>query len=803
MTDLRFAFRQLLKNPGFTAVSVLTLALGIGATATIFSVVYHVLIRPPPFVKKAHRLTFVWEHAPESTPGVREGIDYRNYQQFKQRCDAFEQLAAFQSADRFLLKTEAGVVDADGQRVSHDLLPTLGVAPALGRNFLPAEDAPGGEEVVMISHQIWKSQFGEDSQIIGKTIRVNEGWETVVGVLPPEFRLPSWPSPSDFLKPLRMEVNMPRERSPRLYVIGRLKPSASRDQVQSQLTTIAMNLRRADWNKPDLTVSITSIQEEIVSRVKPLILLLSGAVGFVLLIACSNIAILSLARSSAREKEVAIRAALGAGRRRLLRQFLTESTTLSMIGGVFGVLLALWGCQLLVRLGRTHFRDLPGMGDISVSWAVLAFTFGVSLITGVLFGLIPAWKQSSRDGSPLLVERAGVSGPRASRFRSGLMIAEFALVLILLVGAGLMTRSVGKLLAVHPGFAAERLFFLDVNLDDQRYPDRRQKAEFYRQLLPRIRSLPGIDSAALVQYRPLLSSKAEYFVAIENQSPPANNRYPKVEYRPISDGYFETLQIPMIRGRTLTSDDLRDNSTAVVINQAMARRFWGEEDPLGKRLTVDAPTWLTVVGVVGDVRHRIDEAAKPTLYAPHPTNQRWPNWLTLTVRSHLPANSLVPSLRAEVQRADPNLPVAEVQTIEDILSRKTLQRRLLMAILQIFAIVTLVIAAVGLYGIIAHDVTQRTREIGIRVALGATTRNVLRFFLRQGVVLLVFGLTIGLGGAFALVRLLKGFLYEVDPLDGSTLAFASALLAMIAMIASYIPARHATRVDPMEALRDE
>ncbi|MBI1178893.1 FtsX-like permease family protein [bacterium] len=800
MNDLKFAIRQLLKNAGFTAVAVLTLALGIGASSTVFGLVFHLLIRPPAFTKDVERLRFVWERRPDSAPGELLRVDFRNYEHLKQHADIFEEVGAYQSGGRHLVHAGQKVLDTDGQCVSYVLLPTLGVAPVLGRNFLKEEDTPGAAPVVILGHHLWKEHFAGDPEIVGKSIRANDGWETVVGVLPPDFRPPGWPERSDFLKPLQIGAEAPRDRESRLYVVGRLKPSSTSEQFNSWLALTSADLRGQPWNAQDLSFESSSVREETVRRVRPLLLVFSGAVALVLIIACSNTAILLLLRGSAREKEFAIRSALGAGRMQLIRQTFFESLLLSAAAGVLGLLMADWSCTMFSGLSP-YFGDLPRVGEVAITWQVMAFTMGLCAFISILVATVPAIRQSSQTSARSLVDRSSGSTLTSNRYRSALMAGQFALVLVLLVGAGLMTRTVVSLLKVDPGFATRHLYFLDIDLDTQRYA-RNDISGFYRRLLPDIRALPGIEAAGLVQYRPLLS-KASYAVAIENMPPPADNVYPRVEYRPISDGYIETVGIPLLQGRTLTPEDIRADAPVALVDQAMAVRFWKDKQVVGKRLTVDGKNWLTVVGVVGNTRPHLDEAPAPTLYTPHPGNERWPNWMTLVVRSSVPPTSLIPALREQVRRADPNLPVAEVLTIERIIFQKTLWRRLLMAVLQFFAIATVLIAAVGIYGIVAQSVSQRRREIGVRIAVGATRGSVVFLFLKKCGWILITGLTIGMAGSIALAGFLKSWLYEITPLDLPTLAFASLVLSIAMLAATFIPARRAAKIDPMDALRNE
>ncbi len=807
LNDINYAVRQLRKSPVFTTVTLLTLALGIGTAAIIFSVVYNVLIRPPAFVTNADRLVYVWDHNPESPdPHQHDLPHYLSYLEYKQQSNAFEDLAAFITSDRFILRESKMTVATQGLRVTHNLLPMLGMTPILGRNFLPGEDAVDGPNVFIISHALWQSQYGGDPEIIGRSVKVNDGSATVIGVLPPRFRLPSWPWPADVLRPLQLGANVPQGRYDRVITIGRLKPTVSAAQAQSQVEAIAANLAGSEANLKSMTATVNTVQEQIVRRIRPLILLLGGGVAFLLLIACSNVTILLMVRATAREREASIRSALGAGRWRLTRQRITETTTLSLLGGITGLFLAQWGCRLLVWLSP-NFVFIPRMGDITLSWQVVAFTLLVSLIIGVLLGLASAWKQHA---SILVTERSSTGGKRTGRLRNGLVVAQNALVIVLLIGGGLMTKSTGKLLNLDLGFDPARLSFLDINLNDQLFPEPERRIEFFRQLLPEINALPGVESAVFVQFKPLQYRNSpeagEYNVRVEGRPDPPNNRYPRVEYRPVSEGYFKTMGITLISGRVLTSNDMRKEATAVVINQAMAKRLWPKADPfpLGKRLMVDGQTWQSVVGIVGDVRDvKIDQAPKPTLYAPYPTNTRSPNWMTLTVRSPLPMATLAPMLRAAVHRAAPSLPVAKVRAMDQSLLRATVQRRLLTWTLQFVAVMTVFIAAIGIYGIVAHTVIQRTQEVGIRVALGARRFQILHMFLKHSVLLMGIGLCIGIGGALGLSRFLSGFLYEVTPLDLGTFMLAPAVLIGVALLASYIPARRASRVDVMEALRLE
>jgi putative ABC transport system permease protein len=801
--DVRFGVKMLVKSPGFTIVAVIALALGIGANSAIFSVVNTVLLRPLPY-KEPDRLVMVWEDAtklgyPRDTPAVANYLDWRNQNQ------VFEGMAAI--ADQSYNLTGIGEPERiDGRRVSANLFSLLGVEPQLGRSFLPEEDQPGSGHSVIISHGLWQRRFGSDPGLVGKPLSLNGETFTVVGVMPQGFQFPS----------REVEVWVPiaftqREASSRgshyLQVIARLKPGVTLQQAQTEMTAIAARLsQQYPESNTDLGAAVTSLHEHVAGDIKPALLVLLGAVGFVLLIACANVANLLLARAAVRQKEIALRAALGASRLRLIRQFLTESVLLAAIGGLGGLLLSLWGVNLLKSFIPENISQAKA---ITIDGWVLVFTLGVSLLTGLIFGLAPALQASKLNLNETLKEggRDSAAGSRGNRIRGLLVIAEVAVSLILLIGAGLLINSFLRLRNVDPGFRSDNLLTMQVVLPVSKYPDAARRASFYTELVRRLEALPGVKSAAVTTNLPLYRQGNSTGISIEGRPDPAPGQEQIIVTRVISPHYFRTMGIQLMQGREISEQDRQETTPVVIISEAMARKYWPGEDPVGKRLKTGPSAsnipWITIAGVVKDVRQfELNADPKPQMYLSYmQTGYFAPR--DLVISTSVEPMSLTATVRRTVWEIDKDQPVSNIRTMDEILSESIGRQRFSMLLLGIFASVALLLAAVGLYGIMSYSVTQRTREFGIRMALGARRIDVLKMVVGHGLKLVLIGVGIGLVVAFVLTRVMTSLLFGVSATDPLTFISISLVLITVAVLASYIPAYRATKVDPMIALRYE
>ena len=800
LQDLRYGLRMLLKNPGFAAVAVLALALGIGANTAIFSVVNAVLLRPLPF-PDPDRLTMVvsvnpakgFPKFPASPPDF---IDWRAQSR------VFEEMAAVDGAP-YNLSEGTEPERLNGSRVSASFLGVVGVKPVLGRDFLPEEDREGAEPVVLIGHGLWTRRFGSDPGIVGRTIALNGKRRTVVGVLPQCY---TFPNRSEVWTPIAFDHDELSGRGAHyLHVFARLKPGTTLEAAQVEMDTIAERLRK---QYPDSNTGwgtlVSPLSEMMVGKIRPALMVLLGAVCFVLLIACANVANLLLARATERQKEVAIRLALGAGRLRLVRQLLTESAILGLLGGLGGLVLALWGTDLLVAAGGDN---LPRFREVSVDGRVLLFTLGLSLVTGLFFGVVPALQASRPDLNETLKEggRGGTSGPGRHRLRSALAIGEIALALVLLVGAGLMFRSFQRLLSVEPGFRPDHLLTLDVALPETKYPDGARQTVFLRQALERLGALPGVVSAAAATTVPLAGGVISYSFSIDGQpeQPPSNRS--SARYDAVGGDFFRAMGIGILRGRGLLDSDVAGGPRVAVISSGMAHKYFPGENPIGRLIRIDndherAPR--EIVGIVADVKHSsLDGEAAPHVY--EPLAQAPSTWLTFVLRATVEPMSLATAARQAVLAIDREQPVSEMKTGEALVSDSVAQPRLAMILLSVFAAVALLLAAVGTYGVVAYSVSQRTHEFGVRMALGAGRREVLGLVVRQGLVLAAAGVVLGLLVAAGATRLLAGLLFGISPTDPITYGLVAVLLTFVALLACVIPARRATLVDPMTALRVE
>ena len=802
--DLRYGLRMLVKNPGFTIVAVIALALGIGANSAIFSVVNTVLLRPLPY-KDPDRLVMVWEddtkHGyPRDTPAAANYIDWRDQNQ------VFEGMAAM--ADLSINLTGVGEPERiDGRRVSANLFSLLGVEPQLGRAFLPEEDQPGSNHVVIISHGLWQRRFGSDMNITGKPLTLNGESYTVVGVMPSHFQFPS--REAELWVPIAFDSKEAANRARHyLQVVARMKPSVTLQQAQTEMKAIAARLQQQyPDDNTDLGAVVTPLHEHVAGDIRPALLILLGAVGFVLLVACANVANLLLARAAGRQKEIAVRIALGASRLRLIRQFLTESILLAALGGVVGLLLSVWGVNLLKAFIPENISQATA---ITIDARVLGFTILVSLLTGLIFGLAPATQSSNFNLNETLKEggRDSSSGTRGNRIRGLLVIAEVAVSLILLIGAGLLINSFLRLRSVDPGFRADKLLTMKVVLPKQKYADQTQRSAFYTELIRRIEALPGVRSAAVTNWIPLVRQGDSVGVSIEGRPAPEPGKMPIAVTRIISPHYFSTMGIQLLQGRQFDErQDRADSAGVVIISETMARRFWPGEDPLGKRLSPGMPEspedWLTIIGVAKDVRQfELNADPKPQMYLTYTQAGFFPP-NDLVVSTDVEPLSLATTVRQTVWEIDKDQPVSNISTMEDVLSESIARQRFSMLLLGIFAAVALVLAAVGIYGVMSYSVAQRTHEFGIRMALGAQQSDVLKLAVGEGLKLVLIGVAIGLATAFILTRVMSSLLFGVSATDPTTFIIISLVLISVALLASYIPARRATKIDPMIAMRYE
>jgi putative ABC transport system permease protein len=795
LKDIRFGMRMLRRNPGFTAVAMLTLALGIGANTAIFSIVDGVLLKPLPY-EQPGQLVQVWE-AP--APGKRIYASPGAFLDWRQDSTVFEALSIADDTDRNLPG------DGDPERVSGLAMSASGLQilrarPLFGRTFAPDEDQPGKDKVVVLTHGFWQRRFGGETNIVGRTIQLSDQSYTVIGVLPPRFLLGD---KTEFVVPTGVAPADADQRAGHsLQVIGRLKPGVTVEQAQTEMNVVAARLRPLyPPHKQDWGVILVPMHEQITGRIRPTLLVLFGAVGFVLLIACANVANLLLAKASGRQKEIAIRTALGASRGRVIRQLLMESVLLSAMGAMLGLLLA-FGTISAVRNLRNV--DLPRAHELGLDLRVLGFAVLASLLAGVAFGLVPALQTSRPNLNDMLKDgaRTSGSGPR-SRVRSGLIVAEVALSLVLLIGAGLLLNSFVRLSNVSSGINPRNVLTMQVTLPEKKYPDYERRAAFFERVLERIGSLPGVEAAGVAGTMPLAGwSYSTSFSVIGRREQPASGY--ATDHDVCTHDYFRAVGIPLRKGRFFDQRDRGGASRAVVISEALAREHFPNEEPLGQRIHLDVLSgkidegW-EIVGVVGDVRqHGLGEAGRPCVY-----RQASRSTGNLVVRTTGAPLAMAESVRKAILEVDPSQPVANVRTMDDVLAASMGQRRFVMTLLGGFAGAALLLAAIGLYGVIAYAVQQRTREIGIRMALGATRRDVVSLVLRQGIKLAGIGVVVGIAAALGLTRVLTKLLYEVKPIDLPIFTGVSLVLLAVALLASWLPARRAAKVDPMVALRYE
>ncbi|HEV2489545.1 MAG TPA: ABC transporter permease [Candidatus Acidoferrales bacterium] len=802
--DLRYGLRMLAKAPAFTAVAVLTLGLGIGANTAIFSVVNAVLLRPLPYPNH-ERLLRIEEMHPAGSADFTYGnanSTYATFLDLQREARTIEHTAAFRPWS-FNITGEGDPEQVDGALVSGDFFAALGSNALLGRTIRAEDDAAGGENhVAVISYSLWRSRFGSNRNIVGKSITVNSLKYFVIGVMPPDF---AYPEESEMWCPLVPGGELHNNRRAHLLtVIADLPRGGNLAQVQGEMSAFAAQVERQNPGvDPGLVVSAVSLKKNMVAPVRPALVILIFAVGLLLLIACANVANLLLARAAARRKEIAIRLALGAGRMRVARQLLTECLLVSGLGGVLGLGIASWSLSFIVGLNG---EDIPRLAETSLDWRVLGFTLMVSLLTGLIFGLAPALTGMKFNLNASLKDGAS-SGKGATRHGTSqaLVVLQFALAMVLLAGAGLLGGSFLRLLRVAPGFKTENLLTLDCFLSPIAYPELATKdAVALREMLERIRAVPGVRAAAVVNSPPITGGVDTDFVLDDRPVPPSGGE-PDADIRVVDPGYFAAMEIPLLGGRDFTEQDTNNSARVMIINETMARTFWPHESPLGKRVTMKdwgPPLTGQIVGVVGDVKaNGMDAAVGPMIYWPY--FQFPQNFNTFVVRGAGNPMSLVSGVKSAIWAVDSNQPISRIRTMDQILSESLARRRLYMVLLGVFAGAALLLAAVGIYGVVSYSVSQRTHEMGIRLALGAQRSDVLRLILGQGTGVALLGIAIGIVASLALTRLMSSLLFGVSATDPLTFAVVAILLMLVALTACYIPARRAMRVDPLVALRYE
>jgi predicted permease len=811
--DLRYGVRMLLKDPGFTSVAIFTLALGVGANTAIFSVVNSLLLRPLPY-SDSGRLAIIWTHS----PGANVALDWPSPGQFsaiKTRTGVFEELA-IAHGESVILTSQSMPERLGAVRVSSTMFSLLGARPLLGRVFLPDEDAPGKQQTVILSYDLWRRRFGGDPKALGQALTVDGRSYAIVGVMPADFSLGFEVMPTvgavpqaDILFPLPLSAKDMNDQDDENYnVLARLKPGVTIAQTQAELNLAVRGLEQEFPSSYPasrrFSFSVRPLLEQVVGDVRLALYLLLGAVGCVLLIACVNVTNLLLARAAVREKEMAIRAAIGAGRWRAVRQLLTESALLATLGAALGLLFALGA---LAGLRWLNPGNIPRVMTIGIDLRELVFTSALAALTGILFGLAPAMRSSQVNLSETLKEGGrSLAGSGHHRLRNLLVITEVALSLVLLICAGLLIRSFIRVQQVEPGFSIRKVLSLRVTTVGTAYNVKLRHMLFYQQLWDRLRRLPGVESVGGVSELPLTGGVSWGSVTVEGYNPTSGQSMIQADDRVASVGYFETMRIPLIRGRFFTEHDTHESAPVTIIDENMARSYWPDENPIGKRFKQGGPNskspWMTVVGVVGVVKHyALDTDSRVAYYTPH--LQRFDNTMCVVVRVTTGPLSIAAAVTREVWAIDPNAPIYDVKTMEQWLSESLARRRFAMISLGLFALVAMILAAVGIYGLMSYSVAHRTREIGIRMALGAQTRSVLKLIIGQGMLLASAGVGVGLIIAFAVTRFMASLLFGVNATDLLTFAAIALALAGVAALACWIPARRATKVDPMIAMRCE
>lgn len=812
--DVRYGARMLLKHPGVTAIAVITLALGIGANTAIFSVVNAVMLRPLPY-KNPDRLVSVWENVPAYG---RWRVTPANFLDWKKQNTVFEDMAAY-GASTMTLTGGGEPEQILGTRAGAGYFSVVGVEPMLGRSFLAEEYEPGKGSVVILGHGFWLRRFGGDQKILNRAIVLDGASYTVVGIMPAGI-YPVWATTSgrisfdeneqQFWTPMSFSAQWSNVRTAHvLGVLGRLKPGVTIEQAQAEMNTIGARLEHEYEADKGEGIIVNAFLNEAIGSAKPVLITLLAAVGLVLLIACANIAGLLMARHATRSKEVAIRAALGAGRRRLVRQFFLEGLLLSFLGTVAGVAVARLGIDLIIRLVPSQ---LPRFSQTQIDSRVLGFTILLSFLTCLLFGLLPAWQSSKPNLQETLEQGRRVAGRGVARqrFRQVLVVFQISIAVMLVIGAGLLIKSFWRLRQVDPGFSPNNVLSLTMSLPRSRYGDEQKINTFYNQLIERISQVPGVRAAAIGYDHPLQANWIDAF-AIEGRPAPASGESLSANFNPVSPDYFRTVGTQIVTGRQFTAQDDQDHPGVVIVNEAFVRRFFPNEKAMGQRLRLSAPariwrnqrlTSFEIIGIARDVKSAgLNAESGPAYYVP--ATQGPVQDMTILVRTRDDPIALVPALRNAVLTIDPNQPIANINTMDKVVDDSIAQPRLSMTLMGLFGVLALILAAVGIYGLLSYEVTQRTQEMGIRIALGAQVTDVLRLVLKQGMMLILLGEVLGLIGAVVLTRLIRSLLFGVTPTDATTFIGVSAVLAVVALLACYFPARRATKVDPLVALRYE
>ena len=810
LQDLRYGLRMLKKNPRLTSMIVLSLALGIGANTAIFSVTNTLLLKPLPY-PNADRLAILWLRS----PGIGIPQDWPSpgqYHDIKIQNQVFDE-TAIAIGDNYILTGLSRAMKVDGISVSSSLLPMLGVKPLLGRIFLPDEDKPGKPKTVVLTYALWKEQFGGDPNTVGQSITIDGKSRTVVGVLPREFRLNHEVVPTvggidkpEIFLPLPLDAKDEQDYGPENFnILARLKPNITMQQAQADIGFIAARIREEKHRDPSFTISVVPLIEQVVGNVRTAVLILFGAVALVLLIACTNVANLLLSRATVRQKEIAMRAALGAGRSRVVLQLLTESVLLSLLGGAAGLVIAA-GCLFAVR--QMHPGNIPRLDELGMDFGVLAFTLAVSVLTGIVFGLAPAFRASRIDLNTTL--KAGGRGSRGvglklrrDKLRGALAIAELAVSLTLLTGAGLLVRSFVRLLSVPPGFNPQHVISMQVAAYGPKYEKGAERLQFYQELGQRVRSLPGVTEQGAVSTLPLTPSVGWGEIEIEGYKPPPNQPELQVDQRTATPDYFTAMSIPLISGRLFSSNDTDKSQPVVLVDQKMADRFWPNGDAVGKRIRHNEKSpWLTIAGVVGVVKqYGLDTDTRMVVYYPH--SQHPGGSMFFVAHTTGDPAATADAIVWQVRAIDPDVPVYDIATMLQRVHESVARQRFAMTMLGTFAGFAMILAAVGVYGVMSFLVTQGTPEIAIRMALGAQRKSILSLIFQQGMGMALIGIAVGLFGAFGLTRLMGTLLFGVSATDPLTFLGVAVLLTLVALSACYFPARRAMRVDPMVALREE
>ena len=798
LRDIRYGIRSLLKRPGFTMIALMALALGIGANTAIFSLVNAVLIRPLPFAEP-DRLVWVWGNM--SSGSNRASVSPPDYLDYRQQNTTFEEFAASIGVPIASNLTGNGEPERlNAAAVTGNYFQALGTPPALGRTFLLENEKPGNEQVAVLSYGLWQKRFGGDRAIVNKAITLDGKTCVVIGVMPQGF---SFPQAAELWVPINFDISpeMKVRKAHFMRPIGKLKQGVTLAQAQADTDAISKRLEQQypdsnqGWN-----LRMVSLREQLVGNTRSTLYILFGAVGFVLLIACANVANLLLVRAAGRQKEIALRTALGAGRVRIIRQMITESVLLALMGGALGTLLAFWGVELLVKLSE---GSIPPTAQIRIDATVLAFTFLTSVITGVLFGLAPALRTMRLNLSESLKEggRTDGDGTHRNRTRSVLVVLESAVAVMLLIGAGLLVRSLIQLQNVSPGFDPHNVLTMRVDLPRDKYSTAEKSGNFFSQLESRINGLPGVEHVGMVSELPLSGQPNDMPYTVEGRPPVSSDQAFDDDFRRVNTRYFSAMRIPFLRGRNFTEQEVRESAKLVIISDLLARQVFPNEEPIGKRLIMAMNNQpFEIIGIVGDIRHRaLESTPSPAMYVP--SNQA--PWMNIVLRTQGDPASLAGAVRNEVRALDPDQPVAMMRTMDQWMETAVAGPRYRTALLALFAFVALVLASTGIYGVMSYSVSQRTHEIGVRMALGARRMDVMKLVVRQGMTLVTVGVALGVLGAMALTRVMSTLLFGVTAKDPLTFVVVATLLTLVAFVACYLPARRATKVDPLVALRYE